>query len=150
MRSQLCECQSHKPSRASHRVTHFSPTRLKAGRVGWLVTHPGSRGGVGRFIASALVCPSPEGMVGGFPPPLECLPTQRCWFLGALCGCHAVSQPRSRMRRGCVSLLSGKAVSEHACAAELLAWRRGFGGWRASRGACQYLFSSCPSGTGYE
>lgn len=120
---QLCACQSHKPSRAIHRVTYSSPARLKAGRVGWLVSHPGSRGGMGRFTASALVCLSPEGMVGGFPPPLECLPTQGCWFLGALCGCRAVSLPRSHRRSAWVSLLSGEAVPEHACAPHF--WRGG-------------------------
>lgn len=30
----------------------------------------------------------------------------------------------------CVTLLSGREVPEHACAAELVAWWRGFGGWR--------------------
>lgn len=62
----------------------FQPHQAESRVSGMADESLGSRGRMGRFTASALVCLSPEGMVRGSPPPLGCLPTQGCWFLGCL------------------------------------------------------------------
>lgn len=61
------------------------------------------------------------------------------------------SEPAEEPQEECVGVTALWRGSARArLCSTLLAWWRGFGGWHASRGACQHLFSSCPSGTSYE